>query len=111
MSAWIEVAKIAGGIIGGMLSGGLLVAILNRRKTSAEAQKLLAETGLTNLSGKLEILDRYSKFNQELLERMAKMELRIASLETEVHQLEQENDKLSRRCKALEEENRTLRRG
>jgi len=94
--------------VGGLLSGGFLVALLNRRKTRAEAKGV-------EISGHMEIVNRTLDWNKQLLEERDKLITRIETieknlnarlekLEKEIEALEEDNRKLRKRCQTLEYE-------
>lgn len=115
-----EIASLVVTLIVGTVGGGGLIAWLNRGK-------IKAETGEVEIRGQLQIVDRFSTWNKELLERVEKLEKaaaadrkaardredklegRIHTLEMEVLKLERENEALRGRCRRLEGENAELK--
>ena len=115
----IEIIKAASSVVAGIVTGGTLVAFINRRKTAAEAGKANAEADKTKVDGDLGIVDRYSDWNQQLLAERDKLISRIETLESkftarfekmdkEIDRLEKENEELRYRCRSLEKEKESM---
>jgi len=96
----------------GLLGGGAAVAVINRKKTFAEADRI-------QQLGHLEVVDRTLEWNKQLLAerdklivRIDKIEMalskRIERLEKEIDSLEVENRDLRNRCRHLEREKEAI---
>lgn len=108
-----EVVQAIVTLVVGVTGGGAVVALLNRRKTSAEARSIA-------VTGELAIVDRAMSFNRDLLARVEKLEAELsavkaaaeqreAELESRIAALEEDNRGLRERCRKLEEENGKLK--
>jgi FtsZ-binding cell division protein ZapB len=112
-----EAVKIIAPIVTAFLGGGVLVALIQRPKTQAQAQHETAAAEGIKIHGQLELVDRTMDLNKLLLERLDRMDKDISdhkdlieTLRGEVASLKEENGRLKSRCKHLEDENERLRR-
>jgi predicted nuclease with TOPRIM domain len=119
----IHLIELFATLTAGIFGGSFAVAWLNRRKTAAEANKVTVEAESVEIKGHLETIDRILKFNQDLLQRVEKLEAmveegdrreqnleaRVGELASKIGQLENENASLRERCRKLEGENASLR--
>jgi predicted RNase H-like nuclease (RuvC/YqgF family) len=118
-----HILELVATLIVGVFGGSFAVAVLNRRKTEAEAEKVHVEAESVIVGGHLETADRLLEFNRDLLKRVEKLEemveagdrreqaleSRVAELAGAITRLEAENQSLRARCKKLEGENAELR--
>jgi len=111
-------ALIAGGVITAALN-----AIFNRKKTTAEAKKIRAESDVALIDVALRMTDRLqqamvtlelktenlAKGNARLELDLAEMKIRNLNMGQEIELLKRRNDELEKTCTYLSKENNTLR--
>ena len=105
-------------LVGGGAFATIAVALINRRKTNAEAKdiSLKGEFRIVDAAGALadsmrKELERQAQVIAQLQQDMAGVKRTNRELQREIDELRTENRSLKARCSHLEEENERLKKG